>query len=549
MIAAIGTVAALVLVGNAWAGLEFPFSTATQAEYMAGETAVLLGYEYQPGQELLVKITRPDGTVINAKGRKGQADTVTVDSWGQFSYSYPQLTDVGYYYVDIIDAATVGKGKNKLNGTVLATTVFKDNITTDLELVGMPDAQCGAVRPPAHGSSPPTPSHGHDGLVDALAGRCLVGTVDVQATGNDNDIGGFYFDLDIDIQSHHQGPGNALEPFIDWLEWIGIQGTADPDVGSSQADDGTGGCASDCFYTTTGFLGAGKIPDDGTSASWTALDGTMFTIQKIGPGDKAGEDRYRVTVDAANPQITEARFEYCARINPDAGDGDLGTDGFITSDPETGGTEASPINICRIEDQTPPICIVTPVDDPRGVDVFISDPEGGVSQITVDIATNVNIDIVTPLPPVNGLVQGDVVTYVPPETQDINIEVRKAVEGVSSWVEFEIINSAGLITYCDPVDFTLIRGNGPPVIERFPLNDRERFLYINNQGIREIFMNLNGNRLHFSVTQGVGRNAYRIPDQGPANFDLAEFLVAGENSIEIKAVGSPAGKARILIHD
>jgi hypothetical protein len=534
-----------VVCGTTWAGLEFPFTTATQAEYMAGETAVILGYEFQPGQELMVRITRPDGEIINAKGRKHQADIVTVDSWGQFSYSYPQLDQEGSYFVDIIDASTVGKGKDKLNGTVLATSRFRDNITTDLELVGMPDAQCGANRPPAHGSSPPTPSHGHDGLVDALAGKCLVGTVDVTATGNDDDVRGFYFDLDIDIESFHQGPGNALEPFIDWLEWIGIRNTADPDVGSSQADDGTGGCASDCYYTTTGFTGAGMIPNDGTTASWQSLDGTWFSIQRSGSGNMAGEDRYRITVDPAmNPQITSARFEYCARINPNAGDEDLGTDGFITSDPETGGTEASPINVCRIEDQTAPICNLLFVD--CGVDVHVIDPEGGVQRITVMAADNVDIDLDNPT---MSLGMADVVNYAPSETGDINLDVDKTICDDPGWVEFEIMNSTGLITVCDPVDFALIRGNGPPSTHSFPLNDREGFLRIENEGLREIFIEMNGNKLHFSINKGVGANAYGMLEDGISEYDLTEFLVPGDNAVDIRAVGPPSGRARIVIHD
>lgn len=538
-------VAIMLLFGpSASAGLEFPFTTATQAEYASGDTAIILGYEYPAGMSLMVKITRPDGSVRDAQGRINKADLVTTDSFGQFSYEYPQLNQVGSYWVEIIDAATLGHGRNKLNGTVLATTVFKDNIVTDLELVGMPDALCGATRPPAHGSSPPTPSHGHDGLVDALAGKCLVGTTDVQATGNDNDVRGFYFDLEIDIESFHQGPGNTLLPFIDRLETVAIANMADSDVGSSQADDGTGGCVSNCYYTT---LGNTLIPDDGTVLPWQSLDGTWFDVQLIGPGNMAGEDRYRITVSsdtAKNPSaLLAARFEYCARINPNAGDGDLGTDGFITSDPVTGGTEASPINICRLEDQTPPICIVTPKD--CGVDVFVHDPEG-VQQIEVTMATNVNI-IITPPNANPGL--GDIVMYNPAETLPINVDVLKVVCDDFGWVEIEITNSAGLITVCDPVDFTLIPANGPPVLHEFALNDREGLLFLDNRGLHKIFMTMNGHQLVFSTTGATGVDRYSMPEHGSVTYDLTEFLVPGDNTVVIKAVGPPRGNARILLHD
>jgi len=41
------------------------------------------------------------------------------------------------------------------------------------------------------------------------------------------------------------------------------------------------------------------------------------------------------------------RFEFCARINPNAGDADNGNDGSITFDPESGGTESQPINVIQ----------------------------------------------------------------------------------------------------------------------------------------------------------------------------------------------------------
>lgn len=529
---------------QASAGLDFPFVTSAQAEYASGDTAVILGYEYGPGVQLMIKITNPDGIVRDAAGRRNKADIVSTDSHGQFSYEYPQMNQIGYYWVEVIDATTLGKGRDALNGTVLATTVFKDNIVTDLELVGMPDAQCGANRPPAHGSSPPTPSHGHDGLVDALASKCLVGTTRVTASGNDDDVRGFYFDLDIDIMSHHQGPGNTLLPFIDRLETVDVANAADPDVGSSQADDGTGGCASNCYYTTAGNT---LIPSDGSTLSWQALDGTWFDVVRLGPGNMAGEDRYRVTVSAdgaKNPNALEtATFEYCARINPNAGDGDLGTDGFITSDPETGGTEASPINVCRVEDQTEPICIVTPVE--CGVEVFVHDPEG-VSSIEVLAATNVSIVIT---PPAVSVGLGDIVGYSPAETMPIDIDVWKNVCDDYGWVEFEITNTAGMTTVCDPVDFTLIRGNGPPVWHTFSLNDDEGHLFIDNAGLQNVTFDLNGHHLKFQTNGSPGPGRYMIPEYGTVTYDLTEFLVPGDNTIQIRSTGSPNGNARIMLHD
>jgi hypothetical protein len=519
----------------------YPLVTATQAEYAPGDTAVILGYDFEPGQELIVLIQRPDGNIRDAAGRNGKADTVVTDSWGQFGYDYPQLDLSGFYYVDIIDAATVGHGKNRYVGDVLASTVFKDNIVTDLELVGQPLATCAPNRPPAHGSSPPTPSHGHDGLVDAVAGLCLVGTVDIRDTDPNGSIQGFSFMLSPALLSGLQGGG--LRPFINHLETVDIRpDTADPDVGNSPADDGQGGCASNCFYTTDGNV---MIPNDGTVFNMTSQDGTNFSVQRIGTSSHGPtlEEDYWVTVLSDTPS---ARFEYCGRIDPDAGDGDNGNDGWIDSSPETGGEEVSPINICQIEDQTPPICIVTPLGD-CAVDVFVSDPDGGVEQI--EVLQAINVDIVFDNPPGEMPGEGDIVDYTPPTTDDINIDIDKQVCGEFGWVEFEITNSVGLTTICDPVDVMLVRANGPTARQRFTLNDREGHLFINNHGLREIFMNLNGNRLHFVTNRDTGSNTYSIPEEGPVSYDIFEFLKAGDNVIEIRAVGPPVGTARVVIHD
>jgi hypothetical protein len=530
----------LALAGTARAeDLRFPLATATQAEYARGSTAVILGYDFLPGQSLIVRITRPDGTLQDARGRKGLADTVVADSFGQFGYDYPQLTLTGAYKVDVIDAASVGKGKTKYDGAILASTLFKDNIITDLELVGMPLAQCGANRPPAHGSSPPTPSVGHDGLVDALAGHCLVGTVDIKNTDPSGTVQGFQFSLSPALLSGLQGGG--LRPFINRLETVDIRHTPDADTGDAPADPGQGGCASNCYYTTAGNS---VIPKVGSFAV-TGLDGTQFSIELAGTvthGPTLEED-YRVTVLSDTPQ---ARFEYCARIDPDAGDGDLGNDGWIDSSPDTGGEEVSPINICQIEDQTPPICEVT-LDGDCAVDMLVRDPESGIDHITVTEAINTSIFFYNPFGATPG--QGDVISYVPPETGDISAHADKVDCSQYAQTTFEIVNGAGMVTTCDPVDLTIVRANGTPVVNRFTLADDEGLLFINNHRLQEMFIDLNGNRLHFSVGPALGQNGFSMPLEGSASYDLRRFLVAGENVVAIQAIGPPTGSARVALHD
>jgi len=517
----IAVVAGVVVWGgrDASAGPDgFPFITATQASYAPTGTAVILGYEFQPGQTLTVKITRPDGSVVKANGKRG-SDTVVTDSLGQFVYNYPPLGIEGLYYVDAMARVSTGKG-GKTTNVVLASTVFEDNITTDLELVGMPDA-CAFINPCRDGP--------RDGLVDAIAGKCLVGTVDIGVTGQTNDIRGFFFDLVVDDDSGMQPSSAGIRDFIDQLETVSTRATADPDTGSAPAP------GPSPFYTTS-FAGHTVIAGtSGTPFAWTALDGTKFEV--VGPSapvskPNSNEVTYRVTISNSNASaLTSARFEYCARLDPLAGDADNGTDGFITSNPETGGTEASPINVIRVPDDSPPICEVTFVTG--GIDVFVQDPESGIQSIVVVSVVNATVTIPS---------------FTPGTTDPIIVEARKIDPNAPSSLALRITNGAGLITECDPVDFTLIRGDGQPVINTFSLGEREGYLRIDNSGLQQISINLNGNYLLFSANSQ-GEGVYQMAAWGVSTFDLTSYLVAGENSISITAMGSPGGSARISIHD
>jgi len=506
-------VLAVLTGGNASAGLSFPFITPTQASYLPGDTPIILGYEFQPGQELVIKITRPDGLVVNASGGQG-SDSIVVTSSGHFAYSYPPSEIIkGLYYVDAIDSS----------GAVLASTVFEDHIATDLELYGMPD-----VGPSARGVG------GSDGLVDAIAGRCLVGTVEITATGNDNDIRTFFFDLVVDRQSSHQGTGSVLKNFIDRLERVSTRSTIDHDTGGAADSPGN--------FFTTGAVITGTV-------HFTSLDGTVFQV--VGPtaGPDPGEDIYRVTVcgavcpdgAAGNPSaITSARFEYCARININAGDNDNGTDGFITSDPETGGTESSPINVVPLTDTSPPVCVlqILPSGTPcpnGGIAVTLSDPQSGIASVVETRKVNATTSYNPHQPP-------------PLTFSDVTVTACKINPSLSSNLALTVTNGKGLVTKCDPVDFQLVRDDGRPVRHTFPLEVGEGYLHIDNSGLQNFTMNLNGTILVFS-TKARGAGVYQIPAYGQVDYDLTEYLVAGQNSVEIKAVGQRGGSARIVIHD
>ena len=517
----VGILLIVVMIGTASAQQPvLPFITASQASYASGDVSVVMGYEFQPGQELAIKITGPDGSVLNSKGRKG-SDTVVTDSLGQFVYQYPLRGLHGNYSVEAVAVSTSGKGRSSATTeTIMAVTNFMGHVNTDLELVVMPDVALYRSTPPPRGG---------DGLTDAIAGLCLVGTVDLNGVGQTNDIRGFTFDLVVDKQSNQQGPTNALKDFIDQLETVTIGNTADTDTGSSEAPGG--------YYTT-----AGNSIISGNPFLVTSADGTIFEVSGPTDGPDGGEITYAVTVSLSNPStLEEARFEYCARININAGDEDNGTDGFITSDPETGGTEASPINVIKRLDISPPICVVRHGDN-NNLLVDVTDSESGVSTVEATILKNIKVEV-----PINSddflSAVGDTKTFNPPEKNSFTMEATLVDPTLSGRVEVKITDAAGNVTVCDPVITLAIRENGQPVSEThadLPAAENKVRVSNNNPGVTNLDIVVNGQL--FKVT-GLGNNETIVVDVSSAVVD------GNNNSFTLTAYGQPGSSADVMIWD
>src|SRR5205085_1584082 len=88
--------------------------------YSPGSLVHVTGMGYSPGCDIVVKVTRPDGSVITGDGSNtAGSDTVTTDLFGGFSYDYqlqatPALERT--YSVDVLGASDA----------VLASTTFED---------------------------------------------------------------------------------------------------------------------------------------------------------------------------------------------------------------------------------------------------------------------------------------------------------------------------------------------------------------------------------------------------------------------------------------
>src|SRR6266576_4978856 len=82
-----------------------------QRAYNPGELVHVTGMGYAPGCDVVVKITRPDGSVVSGDGSfTPGSDTVTTDLFGGLSYDYQLQSNPaieGRYLVDVIGAANV----------------------------------------------------------------------------------------------------------------------------------------------------------------------------------------------------------------------------------------------------------------------------------------------------------------------------------------------------------------------------------------------------------------------------------------------------------
>lgn len=503
-----------------------PYITPTQASYFPGQTATIVGYEFEPFQNLIVKIYPPGNSKNDNYGQPKSFDVFT-DPIGGFALDYEiNSKKKGVYKIETIDPTTiVASGASKSSGTVLANGVMgSGNVRTDLQLVSQPDSEV---------CTPPRPKDPTHGAADALAGTCLVGTVDLTAIGNNPTLQGFGFEIVTDQQSIHQGPGNIPIDFINGIEIVDSQFIPDSATGSTPFGDE--------WYVATGET----IPTDEIPFTMQSIDGTWYNIQGSENGNTVS---YNVTVDPIlNPDpITVTTFEYCARINENAGDSDNGRDGSITSTPETGGTELSPINVCKEEvDTTPPICEIKFIDN--GVQALVTDSQSGVASIEIleliNATATINYDATS-----KGINQGDTETFDPPFTSQIIVEAVKILLGQSSSLSIQITDAAGNVTTCDPVDFKLVRGDGKPTTHTFTLTEREGYLRIDNYWLQDITMELNGHTLKFSAN-AEGKDVYSMPDEGAVNYGIFRYLVEGENTIEITAYGKDSGYARISISD
>ena len=96
--------------------------TTDKEDYDPADTVHITGKNYAPSCDVVVKITRPDGSVIKGDGTfQPGSDTVTIDESGNLAYDYVLKGIAGEYRAEVLAG----------DGSVLATAGFSDSVAND----------------------------------------------------------------------------------------------------------------------------------------------------------------------------------------------------------------------------------------------------------------------------------------------------------------------------------------------------------------------------------------------------------------------------------
>src|SRR5687767_11633202 len=95
-------------------------------DYKPSETVIVTGTGYAPECDVVVKITRPNGTVVVGDGSFAPgSDTVATSAAGDLYYEYILNGVEGEYLIEVLGAGDV----------VLASMTFTDGITLSIDMV------------------------------------------------------------------------------------------------------------------------------------------------------------------------------------------------------------------------------------------------------------------------------------------------------------------------------------------------------------------------------------------------------------------------------
>lgn len=183
------------------------------------------------------------------------------------------------------------------------------------------------------------------------------------------------------------------------------------------------------------------------------------------------------------------------------------------------------LRVLAFADETAPTCIFTFRDANMIKGVFI-DEESGITKIEPLFLFNADL-IVEPFTP-----------------GDKQVNFRLEARGEASFIGFdiEVTDRCGNAHVCDPVMSSLSTA-GANRDYTFTFRSVDRYLVLENHGLSEIQVDLNGHLFNLSAGSNGNvrnRNTYIIPEEGNISIDLKPYLLEGENVMRLNIEG-PAG--------
>ena len=189
-------------------------------------------------------------------------------------------------------------------------------------------------------------------------------------------------------------------------------------------------------------------------------------------------------------------------------------------------------------DLAPPVCTFANFSPgpPKRFEILAQDLGSGLAEIKIRDSVNVNIEI-EPF---------DVGTIAP-----VRIVGTVRDNSQRSGFTLEVIDLCGRRTLCDPVFLTLL--TDLRIFEyRVEPAYSDRYLYLKNQGIERLLIDLNGHAFTLvgqPAAHEPENNIFGIPSLGEVTIDIFDYLQPGGNTMTIAFAGPPGSRAELILSD
>jgi hypothetical protein len=276
----------------------------------------------------------------------------------------------------------------------------------------------------------------------------------------------------------------------------------------------------------------------------------------------AGCYSFTITLPPPTKQTTTATFTVCevlkpgwAQTGPTSGQlaNVIGTTGttltgtlntgngacYVVMVPLTANSAVTNLDFFNTE-TTPPACQLTASGiNGQGqsfIVVTVQDSQSGLK--SVQVTELVNATALWDNPPTN-LNLGDFAPVTPGDTSAHAVTATKIDQSQGANFGLQVIDEAGNVTNCDPVQMASIRSAGQPLTQSVAgvgQADHLVTIFNGNPGVSSLTITVNGTVFHLNGLKAGER----------VTIDVASALTSGANTVTLKSTGQPGGSASVL---